>query len=175
MYAFPHTSVEPIIGTILEVDNLLIGTVVTKLQREEVSNVSIDFMVHLMCLSGYPCNPETDLPLFFCEESCRIFQQFTAAGLQQDLVDSIHTFSMTMGNEMFMVDDIIMDFNCTDLVFPEYDPDTCTNLFSPEVQGKAMKNCRWQLLVSWSCRIDSLVFFVFCCGGCCCCLFFLCY
>ena len=128
MYTYPFF--------VLEVDDFLISTVMRLLEADGISDECTDFMVHLTCLTWYPCSPETGLPLNFCEESCDIFDWIQATGFCQDLIDSIQKF--TMGNEMFMrFDDLFLDFDCNGIRnFSVYDPDNCTNLFSPDIQGQ---------------------------------------
>ena len=91
---------------------------IDRLQGNEISNECIDGLLH-NCLSWYPCNPETDLPLFICEESCIIYKQIIAAGFCQDIGDFI---AMISDNQV-----LAMNFNCAASIYLKYDPDTCTN------------------------------------------------
>ena len=138
MYGYPASALEPIIGTTLLFDGIGITAIVEALRNEGVSDVCIDFTVHLTCLTRYPCNSETSLPLLLCENSCRLFDQVKAAGLCQDLEDTLIGLSMR-SSELSMAIGFLTDFNCRESDFPEYDPNICTNLFSPEAESKSKK------------------------------------
>ena len=126
MYSYPFI--------VLEVDDLLMSTIMQILQGDGVSDECIDFMVHLTCLTWPPCSPETGLPLDFCEETCEVYQWIRATEFCKDVEDSLLRF--IMGSEIFETfDDRFENFDCTSN-YSEYDPDMCTNLFSPEVQGQ---------------------------------------
>ena len=88
---------------------------IDRLQGNEISNECIDGLLHILCLSWYPCNPETDLPLFICEESCIIYKKIIAAGFAK-------TVMIISDNQV-----LAMNFNCAASIYLKYDPDTCTN------------------------------------------------
>ena len=113
-------------------------------RREQATEQCIDLSIHIACLfSERPCNPQNNLPILVCEESCRIYQRITAAGLCQDLIDHFSEIVTSTDNNMFQaIYSLVLNFDCTDPStyffenITEADPNNCTNLFSLESESK---------------------------------------
>ena len=136
MYSYPSDLIRASDGVI---------EVLLFLAREQATELCIDLVTHIACLfSERPCNPQNSLPILICEESCRIYQQITAAGLCQDLIDHFSEIVTSTDNNMFQaIYSVYLNFDCTDPStyffenITEADPNNCTNLFSLEAESKS--------------------------------------
>ena len=131
MYAYPPIAIT--------VSDLFIETIVSVLEEAEVSDECIDLYVHLSCLAEPPCNPQTNLPVLICEESCKIFQQIRTEGFCKQVDEVVLRFST--GSSASMIESYL-NLDCTNSStyflekITQPDPTICTNLFAPEVRGK---------------------------------------
>lgn len=115
------------------------------LQNTQSPPACYEFMMHLLCLIWEPpCDPITSLPLLLCPETCRAFDVLISSGVCDDFVRKVLTepdkrFSAVIAH--------YENFNCSvpaTYFQNETDDDdiynssvsSCTNLFSPETQGK---------------------------------------
>lgn len=112
--------------------------------REHFSDQCIDLLIHLACLGAErPCNPENNLPILVCEESCRVYKRVQAARLCQAIDEQFQEVAMfTTSDRVMLLFSLYYDFDCTDPStyffenITEADPHNCTNLFSPETESK---------------------------------------
>ena len=131
MYAYP-----PIVDS---VNDLLVGTIIRILEEAEVSDECINLYVHLSCLAEPPCNPQTNLPVLICEESCKIFQQIRTEGFCEQVYDVVQIFSTESNAQMI---ESLLNFDCNNSTnyfhesITEPDPTICTDMFAPEFRGK---------------------------------------
>ena len=111
-----------------------------------VSEECLSLALHVFCsLVVPPCNPATGLPMLYCENSCRLYNQLRENSICNELDIRLNAaaerpiFASSRLISFLMLYD---SFNCSDptsyfyMDVPNPDPELCTSMFTPDTEGK---------------------------------------
>ena len=120
------------------------GFFILKLLAQETKSppACLELILHMLCLVARPpCNETTNLPMLLCPQTCLAYEKLISTGFCDDLVARIiRTLEMT---PFIWLIEYLATFNCPDPAsYFQNEPtvecgnsSSCTNLFSPEVEG----------------------------------------
>ncbi len=117
----------------------------SKIWEPPIPDHCVDLFLHILCLAATPpCGPDTGLPIFICEENCRLYKQVEETGICDAIQDRFSQLTMTSDvPDLFTLSRAYMEFDCSDPAtyffrdsFTKSDPNLCIHIFSPEVEGE---------------------------------------
>ena len=118
------------------------------LQRQlNAPQACLEMYEHLICLvTNEPCDNTTNLPVLLCNETCQAYTKLIASGICSSLSEAIRTsLQVDFDPDVQVIIQSLNSFNCS--VAETYfhsekcsTQNTCTNLFSPRIQGVTCSN-----------------------------------
>ena len=111
-------------------------------QETQSPPACLELVLHMFCLVAKPpCNETTNLPMLLCPQTCHAYEKLISTGFCDNLVARIIK-ALEMTPHALLIE-FVATFNCSDPASYFQNEATaecgnassCTNLFSPEVEG----------------------------------------
>ena len=127
--------------------NIELGDIILQLllNQTESPSACYEFVIHQLCLIAEPpCNPNTSAPLLLCPETCDAYDKLISSGVCSYYANKIiSVLEESPVDSLMALTDRFRVFNCSDpaTYFQNSTAEicknsSCTNLFSPDTQGK---------------------------------------
>ena len=127
-------------------EHLQVGIVTLSIlaeQKPTLSPACVEFTSHLLCLGvSPPCDQTTNTSMLLCPETCRVHAKLITSHICDEYFENVREVLLNSQFSQYQGIVVYFDgFNCTDPTTYMYFQDeectnsSCTNLFSPDVQG----------------------------------------